>query len=124
MPNFSTRITSGATMQTWTDAADADRPGRLNYDPARPHTFRHVALGATVQIRAIVDDVDGPSDAMLGGNLFTESFAEVPIWPAPAIIPQATHTSIVLFTPLHLGHHVLVQRRANGGAVWVPFVVV
>ena len=124
MPNFTTRITSGATMQTWTDAADSERPGRLNYDPARPHTFRQVALGATVVVTATVGGVEGEVDANLGGELFTASFAEVPTWPAPATSSPPNQSTQVQFTPAHLGHHVLVQRRANGGAVWVPFVVV
>jgi hypothetical protein len=120
MPNFEVRITAGATRAIWTDPADGDRPSRLNSDERRPHSYRQVTVGDTVTVSAIVDGVTAPLDAALGGNLFLWWLGEVPTWPAPALLPTVGQSSVVSFTPEHVGHHLLVCFRSDGGRVLVP----
>jgi hypothetical protein len=124
MPNFDVRITAGATRAVWVDPADGEKPSRLNYNEARPHTYRETTVGVPVTISAIVNGVTAPLDAALGGDLFTAWFGEVPTWPAPALSSPAGQSSVVTFTPEHEGHHLLVGSRASGGRILVPIEVV
>lgn len=123
MPNFDARITVGATLAVWVDAATATAPTRLNPNPAHPPKHRRVEIGSVVAVKATVAGVEGPPDVLLGGKLFAAHFAEVPVWPPPAIASQPFHSSVVTFTPKYLGHHLLVMAREDGGAVGVPFFV-
>lgn len=123
MPDFEARIASGAMLAVWTDPATADGPSRINPHPAHPPRYQRVELGSTVTVKASVAGVEGPPDSALGGRLFTTHFAEVPIWPPPAITTPPGSTSIASFVPNHLGHHLVVLRRQDGGAVALPFFV-
>ncbi len=119
MPNFTARITAGASRAEWTDE-------RLRPSPAHPHSYRQVPQGTTVTVKATVDGVEGEVDANLGGELFTAAFAEVPTWPAPAITSPAGQSSVATFTiaaNASVGHYTLVLRRANGGSILIPFYV-
>jgi hypothetical protein len=124
MPNFTSRITAGATTEVWSDPATAEKPERITGNPMRPQRYKLVILGDAVTVEATVEGVEGPLDTELAGELFSGSFAEVPSWPAPAVSTPVGQSSSVTFTPTAAGHHAFVHRRANGGAVWVPFIVV
>src|SRR5262245_22697396 len=123
MPNFDARITAGAALRVWTDPPTPDAPTRLNPNPAYPPKYWRVEQTVSVTIKATVNGVEGPHDALLGSKLFTAHFAEMPVWPPPAITSPPGHTSVVTFTPKHKGHHLLVMRREDGGAVALPFFV-
>lgn len=121
MPNFSIKPTFGTTVQQWTDD---DTPSRLNSVAARPPLYYEAYQSTTVTVTASVNGVLGPLDAALGGDLFTTSFAEVPIWPAPALSYPAGQSSAVSFIPSRLGMHLLTFRRSNGGAVSIHIYVI
>jgi len=123
MPNFDARITAGAALTVWVDAPTATAPTRLNPNPAHPPKYHRVELGVTVTVKASVGGVEGPMDAALVGKLFTSHFGEVPVWPPPAITNPPGQSSVATFKPKYLGHHLLVMRREDGGAIAVPFFV-
>ena len=130
MPDFSAELTAGAAGEIWIDppvpegpsTGAGGAPSRLNPDVNYPHTYRAVQLGSSVMIQASVNGVPAPLDVALGGRLFTTHFAEVPVWPAPAIALTPGQSSVATFTPTELGHHLVVMRRqGGGGAVAIPF---
>src|SRR5262245_42900543 len=123
VPNFEARITAGATLTVWVDVATAKAPTRLNPNPVHPPKYQRVTWGDTVTVKATVNGVEGPLDAQLGGTLFKCHFAEVPIWPPVAITSPPGQSSVATFKPKYVGHHLLVMRREDGGAVGVPFFV-
>lgn len=131
MSDFSARITAGSTLVVWTDPTVAQStstgvggyPSRLNPIAAYPHKCRRVELGATVTAKATVGGVEGPVDAALGGRLFTAYWAEVPLWPGPAISLAGGQSSVATFTPPGIGHYLFVFRRDGGGALALPFKV-
>ena len=117
MPNFTVAVTGNASIASWTD-------DRLNPVPSHPHLYYDVVLtGGTVTLTATVNGVSGPLDAAIPGETFTHSFAEVPVWPAPAITSPAGQSSVCSFTPKNLGLHLLMMRRTGGGAVGIHFYV-
>lgn len=130
MPDFTAEITAGAATQIWTDPPAPESPltgaggapSRLNPDVDHPHTLRAVQSGSTVTIQATVNGVLAPLDSVLDGRLFTVHFAEVPVWPPPAITLTPGQSSVASFAPTMAGHHLVVMRRqGGGGAVAIPF---
>lgn len=118
MPKFTVDVSGNVTVAEWTD-------DRLNPVPAHPHRYYEVVLtGGAVTLTATVGGIAGPLDATLGGETFTHSFAEVPVWPPPAISSPAGQSSVCSFTPKNLGLHLVMMRRISGGAVGVHFYVV
>lgn len=118
MPNFTVAPSGNVSIQEWTD-------DRLNPMPAHPHSYYYVSLfGGTVTVTATVGGVAGPLDASLAGETFAHSFAEVPVWPPPAISSPAGQSSVCSFTPKSIGLHLLMIRRIDGGAVGLHFYVV
>jgi len=118
MPNFTVAVSGNVATAEWTD-------DRLNATATQPHLYYEVTLsGGAVTLTATVGGVAGPLDGALGGELFTHYFAEVPLWPAPAISSPAGQSSVCSFTPKNLGLHLLMIRRASGGAVGIHLYVV
>lgn len=126
MPNFKLDVSgSGLSTEVWTDPIVGSLPSRLNAAVAHPHRYRQILQGVgPITVTATVDGTAGPLDADLGGETFTSSFAEVPIWPAPAIASPAGQSSVASFVPTRLGLNLFVMRRINGGAVGIHFYVV
>lgn len=125
MPNFTARVTAGATVVDWDDPETPTAPSRINPPPTHPLRYLQVTPPDTLVVQATVDGVEGEVDANLGGELFQAHLAE---WsgdypPAFAPIPGQSSVVRVQLTAQHLGHHLLVLRRENGGAVVVPFDV-
>ena len=124
MPNFDAVFTASGSRQVWTDAATLTKPSRLNNDERRPHTYRRCITSLPATVSAIVDGVVGPLDAALGGDLFEWWFGEYPTaGPPPATSSPGGQTSVVSFTPAHLGFYLLVASRTDGGRLLVPFIV-
>lgn len=118
MPNFTVALSGNVTVAEWTDE-------RLNPTPGNTHRYPEVIrTGGAVTLTATVGGVSGPLDATLGGDTFTHYFAEVPVWPAPAISSPAGQSSVCSFTPRNLGLHLLFMRRIDGGAVGIHLYVV
>lgn len=122
MANFTARISAGATQENWLDPATATKPSRVE---AAEWPLRRwaAAVGGLVTAAATVAGVEGELDVNLGGQLFQWNFAEWPRTPGspgggpPALVKTAGQSSVIAFTPYVPGHHTLVGRRANGGAV-------
>lgn len=133
MPDFSVRLVGG-TLTAWVDPAapagyvapaGAEAPSRLAHDPAHLPTYWKVPQGGTIELRAIVNGVEAPLDAALGGRLFTAWWVQWSDFPPP-IVQAAGHSSVatVAFTPgRHLGFFQLALGRAAGGARFVPMRV-
>ena len=120
MPNFTARIVTGPGLASavWSDPASVLLPSRIN-QRNHPHRYLRLSGVGIVQVSATVAGVEGPLDAALGGNLFTSWFDEAP---APLLISVTPgQTSVITFQPAVLGHYVITMRRANGGAVAIPF---
>jgi hypothetical protein len=118
MPNFTVAVSGNSTVTEWTDS-------RLNPVAGHPHLYYQASIfGGAITLTATVDGVAGPLDATLGGDTFTHSFAEVPLWPAPSISSPAGQSSVCSFTPNRLGMALVFMRRINGGAVGIHFYVI
>jgi hypothetical protein len=131
MPDFDARLADGVILAVWTDAPAAESattgpggaPSRLNALGGHPPSYFRASIGVAVTVEAMVGATTAPTDAQLGGRLFTTHFAELPIWPPPLITIAAGRTSRATFTPYTIGHHLVVMRRDGGGAVALTFEV-
>jgi hypothetical protein len=126
MPNFTLGVSgAGLTIEVWDDPIVGQLPSRLNAAVAHRHLYHQILQGVgPITVTATVNGTAGPLDAVLAGETFMSAFAEVPLWPAPAISSPAGQSSVASFTPTRLGLNLFVMRRINGGAVGVPFYVV
>lgn len=128
MPNFSLRITAGATSTIWQDPATATLPSRLNPIAQHQHRCWFASPLLDLVLQATVGGVEGPADAALGGKLFKWSWVEQADsgWSAP-IPATAGFTSITTFPAGHFhshgGHYTLLCWRDGGGAVAIPFEI-
>ena len=94
---------------------DKGAPSRVN--PAAGHPPKHIvgSVGVQVEFSAVVGGVVGEVDANLGGRLFVGHLAEFPGASPPAITNPAAQTSVQRFTPVKLGHYLVVFTRPAGG---------
>lgn len=116
MPNFTARVSSGVTLETWNDPATVDAPPRVQATEWPLRRWK-ATVGTPVAAVASVGGAEGPLDGALGGALFSWWFAEWPGLAPPSLVFTAGQTSLVSFTPPRSGHYTLVGRRAQGGAV-------
>lgn len=128
MPNFSARIVGGSEVP-WEDLPSASYPTRLNPDPDHIPSFRRIDAGVspvTIEVRAIVNGVEAPFDAALGGNLFSAAWAEWSGTAPPPIVQSSGQTSLtsISVTGSHAGHFCLSLTRTNGGGILIHFDVV
>lgn len=118
MADFDVRIAYGTELRRWVDPPGlTGAPSRVRPHPGLEQLYHLAKRGGTVRFHAIVDGVDAPLDATLGGRLFapflTEGFGP------PFFTSPPGQTSVVLWTPTNAGHHVVGIRRHEGGAVLV-----
>ena len=124
MPNFDVRFTDGAGPARWLDPPTEDRPSRINPAPNRPHLRWLAAVGAEVELSAVVDGDVAPLDSALAGETFVGWFAECPSASAPTVSSPPGQSSVRRFTPVRAGHYTYVVRRRRGGGIIVHLDVV
>lgn len=127
MADFSVNVVRAppsTDVVTWTDPAVASAPSRLNPDGVN-HLYWRVHTTTVLELRAVVDGVEAPADAALGGRLINWAWVEHPlhgVGSPPAITtPVGGKTSVAQVTPLDRGHYTIQAWRADGGSVLVPF---
>ncbi len=128
MPDFTARITAGATLTLWNDPDrppatqspdDPGAPSRLNPLPDAPHRRFRGQVGVEIEVSATIGGVEGPLDAALGGRLFRAWLldqAGIALGPSN----PAGQSSVQRFTPLAAGAYTLGIERDQGGAIFVP----
>lgn len=129
VPSFSVSWSaSGGVLSTpiWQDppsTTPAAAP-RLNGNPLSPQRYRRVQApggggSTTIYVAAVVNGVTGPSDASLGGALFSWVWSEAANPAAVLMVPTPGYSSkiAVTFLPGSNGHHLLSARMQGGGAI-------
>ncbi len=118
MPDFELRVASGATLVPWLDPpSPAGQPSRLAPYRGVPHTLYQGNVGKAVELHAVVDGVDAPLDAALGGRLFMGWLAEGPCPTPVGAFPG--HSAAQRFTPVMQGHYTIGVQRLQGGTVLI-----
>jgi hypothetical protein len=115
VPDFSVRFTDGTAVQRWSDPATETLPSRINPAPNHPPLRQVAAVGEQVEVSAIVEGVEAPLDASLGGRLFFGWWIEYPTIEPPALVVPAGQSSVRRFTPALPGHYTYCLRRDAGG---------
>lgn len=119
MPDFTVRLTAGATLADWTDPIGPEgQPSRLNPREGFPHRRWIGTVGVPIVFRAEVDGALGPPDSALEGRLFGWWLVECPV-PPIALLTDPRRSSVQRFTPRFVGHHTIGVRRDGGGLVHV-----
>lgn len=107
------------TFEDWTDpVGPAGQPSRVNWLPGIAQRFYRMTAGRA-QVAAVVNGVEGPSDAALGGRLFTAYFVEHASSWTPGVYQGDAQSSVADFELPVPGHYTLAMRRAAGGAVFI-----
>lgn len=124
MPDFTAAFTVGTGNSVYTDPnPPADKADRLNVISGKQHRQRTGTVDAVVEVTCTVDGVPAPTDASLGGRLFSMWLVESPFPGYIGFTPQGGKTSVQRFTPLVAGHYTVGVRRApsavepQGGAI-------
>jgi hypothetical protein len=119
MADFTARPTSGTVVTDWHDYPGSGRPSRLN--PAgQPHRYYKAVVGALIVLQATAEGgAEGAADGTLGGRLYLSWVGERPNAAAFTLTNPVGFSSIVNFTPLQVGHWMIVFRRPSGGAVGI-----
>ncbi len=113
----------------WTDATGnlaAGQVDRLNPQVSAPHRYiRGTLVGGTphrVQIGAEIGELTLP-DSLLGGDLFTLSWLEIPGSPVvtPVVFQDAGWSSVFDVVVTTTGHYCARIDRPNGGSFLVHF---
>lgn len=131
MADFDLKPTIGLDLLPWTDPSFGSTPSRINPLAAYQHRyFRALDTNPTIEIRAIVNGITGPADALLGGRLFLWSWVEGAIGfgggPVPIVNPPGFSSIAQLIgTPFLLSprQRLILASRSLGGSVALPFVV-
>jgi hypothetical protein len=123
MADFGLIFDTGVNFALWVDppfvSGEVELPSRLNPQSDHPHTRAVGSVGVPVQVAAIVDGVEAPADADLGGELFTAAPVEWPGVLLPSFSGLPGYSSIQAFTPRTVGHYTFIVRRAGAhGAIY------
>jgi hypothetical protein len=119
--------TAYMTWVEWTDPL-----GRINPLAGRPHRYLAVqnSVVSTLEFNAVVGGVQAPTDASLGGRLFSWAWVD---WhnygissPPPLLSPIAGKTSRATVTVVgaQTGLGLIQCIRDTGGSILFPFVIV
>jgi len=127
MANFDLEIVSGLVLTSWTDAATAIAPTRINPISGLLHKYWLLSdLITPVRIGCRVGGVITPLDAALGGNLFEWRWIDLPKGSMPFIPATAGQSSMTTFAAgtFSDGHYTIQAIRPSGGAIGISFDVV
>jgi hypothetical protein len=122
MANFDVRVVAatGVALVEWDDHATSPASPRINPLDGRPHRYWKVNVGSAIEIHCIVDGVEAPLDAALGGNTFRADMAEQPGLVLNPSSP-AGQSSVINVRAFWAGHYLVNIFRTNGGSMHVHF---
>lgn len=138
MPDFRVRIIevvdsiAKLTFPGWADEPDGDDPTRLNALAHVPLRYARVGnIGpetvSAIAMVAIVDGVEAPADAALGGRLFRWSMGTWPLgYPIPTIVSPVGGKTSLATIPIfgaYPGHWAVCVERPGSGQILVPYDV-
>lgn len=121
MADFDVTVHSGATLTRWTDPiGPGGEPSRVRPHPGADQLFFLGKRGTPIVLYATPFGYSPiPPDSALGGRLFSAYLTEG--FGPPLFVAAAGWSSVISWTPLNAGHHIVGIRRPSGGAVLVPF---
>jgi hypothetical protein len=121
------------TYAAWIDPPQGEDPTRLNPRAHVAHRYARLQVEAmttgTLELNAIVNGVQAPADAALGGRLFDWSIGEGPVgapWPVitSPIAGKTSRAQIDLAAiRAYPGHWLVAIARPGSGGVVVAFDV-